>query len=222
MNQYDKIGKKYLNGQKTFFSKNRDESFEFIRNTITKLDFKNKKILDVGCGDGRYMERLEKLGARYVYGLDESRVMLEEAKHRGINSKKLFYSSIEKSELPSNSFDIIYARFSLQHLKNLDQMYKEVSRLLKKGGALIFAVPHPIRDLMLVKSQEYKSGQSFIIKLFKKKVSVVANMHPFDEYLSPTFFRLFKLAAFAESTKSEMYLKGFKVPEFLGIVASKL
>lgn len=219
--QYDRIGKRYLAGQKTFFKGRKDESFDFIKKAITSIDFKNKKILDVGCGDSRYMRELEKLGAKKVYGLEESKVMWNEAK-RMIDPNRLLFGSIERSKISSGSFDIIYSRFALQHLKMLDQMYREVSRLLTKGGVFIFAVPHPVRDIMLVKSREYKGGQSFGIKLFKNKVPIIANMHPVGEYLSPVFFKLFHLKALGESKKSDIQLKGFKVPEYLGVVASKI
>ena len=47
-----------------------------------------------------------------------------------------------KIKQKSNSVDIVISFFSLEHIYNLNTCIKEVSRILKKKGMLIFAIPN--------------------------------------------------------------------------------
>ena len=219
MNQYDKIGKKYLEGQKTHFSKVYDESTDFIIRAIRQTDFKNKRILDIGCGDGKHMRLLERLGARRVYGLEPSRVMLNEAIRLGSSPKHLIPGTLERNRLKSHSFDILYARFSIHHDKAIMPKYRAAAKLLKHGGMLIIAVPHPIRIAYLIKSGVYKNGEKLITHLFKSRVPIISHMHTFGEYLSKDFLNNFDLKEFIEEQNPSIQISKLKVPEFIGIVA---
>ena len=61
--------------------KNRDinEAKFFIENLITKLDLKDKKILDLACGKGRHARLFNELGFNVV-GIDLSLNSINEAK----------------------------------------------------------------------------------------------------------------------------------------------
>src|SRR5688572_6754251 len=85
------------------------------QNIYSRLDFtlqalfpfNNKKILDVGCGSGRYCIEMAKAGAKEVVGVDISPKMLEIAKQLavdyGVSSRCQF---LQKDVLDiQNSFD---------------------------------------------------------------------------------------------------------------------
>ncbi|MEX2014075.1 MAG: class I SAM-dependent methyltransferase [Parcubacteria group bacterium] len=219
MNQYDKIGKKYLEGQKIHFRKIHDGSTDFIVNAIKQTDFKNKKILDIGCGDGKHMRLLEKLGAKHVYGLEPSKVMLNEAIKLGSDPKHLIHTTLERNKLSPNSFEILYARFSIHHDKTIASKYRAASKLLKPGGILIITVPHPIRIASLIKSGVYKSGEKLTTYLFKSRLPIHSHMHTFEEYLSKDFLKDFDLKEFVEEKNPSIKIGKLKVPEFIGLVA---
>jgi len=42
---------------------------------------------------------------------------------------------------PDNHFDEVYAKNILEHVKNVIEVMREINRILKKGGKLIFRVP---------------------------------------------------------------------------------
>jgi len=52
------------------------------------VDFTDKTVLDVGCGRGDLMMRAWQSGARVVYGIDNSKIELNEAKLRSWNMVK--------------------------------------------------------------------------------------------------------------------------------------
>ncbi len=47
-----------------------------------------------------------------------------------------------KIKYKSNSVDLVISFFSLEHIYNLNSCIKEISRILKKNGKLVFAIPN--------------------------------------------------------------------------------
>ena len=95
---------------------------------------KNLKILDVGCGTGRYLAELD-VENRLV-GLDLSASMLEEAKTRCGNSSFIGGSS---TALPffDNAFDIVFSVRVIQHIQDQTRMIQELARVCRPGGTVI-------------------------------------------------------------------------------------
>lgn len=96
----------------------------------------NPKILDIGCGTGKNMEELQKFGD--VCGLDSSPEALKFCGKRGLRNLKK--GSAEKTNLKSNSFDIITLLDVLEHTDD-NLTLKEVKRILKPNGIIILTVP---------------------------------------------------------------------------------
>ena len=90
----------------------------FVEYMKNKSKDGNISILDVGCGNGRFLETLEASGLPYFYlGIDESSGMIEEAKklHPGNDFKVLDMNVI--SELSkSEKYDFIVFIASFHHL----------------------------------------------------------------------------------------------------------
>ena len=112
-------------------------------NNILNKNIKDKKILDFGCGIGSITEKVSLYSPSQIVGIDISEVSINKAKN---NAKKkglnIQYSvdNCEKSKLESNSFDLIYGSAILHHL-NLHSCLKEINRLLKKDGMMVFMEP---------------------------------------------------------------------------------
>ena len=124
-------------------------------------DVKKKKILDFGCGTGIYTKTLVEKGAK-VKGFDISEEMLSIAKK---NNSKLDLRRGSGYSIPfEEKFDIVLASLVVHYLKDWDQMLKEVSRVLKKGGYFVFSTGNPVAEARKT------------IKIGKKKVKV------FDDY----------------------------------------
>jgi malonyl-CoA O-methyltransferase len=91
------------------------------------------RILDVGCGKGRYARVLlqQNPDAR-ITGLDISEQMLRSAP-AGINK-----ISAIMTDLPfaSGSFDGIYATESLEHAVDIERAIEEMCRVIRPGGKL--------------------------------------------------------------------------------------
>lgn len=212
--QYDSIGAKYKKEQKDFYKNKADNARKFIKNS---LDFKNKRILDIGCGFGADIKIYEKMGANDVYGIDASKFMVSEAKNVAKNPEKIFLASIEKTPFPRNFFDIVIGRHSLHYLKKFDKAYKEIARILKKQGILVLIVSHPLRDISFKKNKNYYKQEIITHELYHGKIKARFPSHVLSDYFSNIFFNKFYLDKLEEGNADEKRV----TPLFLGFKAIK-
>ncbi len=97
----------------------------------------NLTILDIGCGTGIVIKRLEKYGK--VFGIDTSDESIGFCKKRGIKSA----IKADAANLPfnDNTFDLITVLDVLEHIKNEEIAISEIYRVLKNNGKVIVTVP---------------------------------------------------------------------------------
>lgn len=96
---------------------------------------KDEKILDMGCGTGRFLEFAN-------YGIDISPNMIEQSKRKFPN-KTLAVQSATSTDFESNYFDKIFSFHVLMHLdkSTTNDVLNEAHRILKKEGTLIIDIP---------------------------------------------------------------------------------
>lgn len=100
-----------------------------------------KKVLDLGCGTGALTLKLAKASFE-VTGVDISQNMLAQLARRakGLNVK-LVEASIFSLPFPDSSFDSVVSRWVLPHFSDWGSAVKEVARVLKPGGVIVFDFP---------------------------------------------------------------------------------
>ncbi len=106
--------------------------------------YRNKNILDAGCGIGIDMAS-HAMNSANVVGIDMSRKPLETAKRRieQLNLKaKLIQGDLEMLPCRRNSFDMCYSNGVLHHTPNPEAALSEVKRVLKNEGEVIFLLYH--------------------------------------------------------------------------------
>lgn len=107
-------------------------------------DFKNKRILDLGCGFGWHCQYAIENGAKSVVGVDISNKMMAVARVKTSKEIKYICGSIDGVKFPKDSFDVVISSLTFHYLESFDDIVKNVSIWLKKGGDFIFSVEHPI------------------------------------------------------------------------------
>lgn len=96
------------------------------------------KLLEIGCSQG-YLLNAVKHNIRFdAEGIDYAGVPVKYAHSTGL---KVFQSSLENMQYPSEIFDLIVALHVIEHVQDLKQTIHEIRRVLKKGGHLYIVVP---------------------------------------------------------------------------------
>lgn len=99
-------------------------------------EFKDKKVLEIGCGSGAASCLFAKNGAK-VTAIDITEKAVEiTKKNSGMQGLKMDVKKedAEKMTFPKESFDYVFSWGVLHHSKNTLKAFAEVSRVLKKNG----------------------------------------------------------------------------------------
>ncbi|MCX6711901.1 MAG: class I SAM-dependent methyltransferase [Candidatus Woesearchaeota archaeon] len=201
---YDEFGEEYMITQNKYYSKRLDNSRKALYSQID-TPIKNKRLLDVGCGFGKDLSYFQKKGA-IVYGIDISKKMIELAKRNNPNLTNISIQSFEKTNFEDCFFDIIVSRFTLHYATNLESVFKELHRILKSKGILIFLVSHPILTFLNKKNKNYHKREIIQTQLYDNKFTLKQPTHTFSEYFNEFVLKNFKILSFYEDTDN--------VPEF--------
>ncbi len=110
-------------------------------------DVSGLRILDCGCGEGRFCRILAEQGATYVLGLDLCVPMIEAARELQSQREEYRVANVENlSFLGSESFDLCVSYLNQCDLVDFTSNNREVFRILKPGGRFIVANLHPMRS----------------------------------------------------------------------------
>jgi SAM-dependent methyltransferase len=96
------------------------------------------RILDLGCGDGRYF-RLLWPDAEEVVGVELNPDVAELARQSDVY-RDVHLAPAHRVPEPDGSFDHVFANCSLEHMDYLDAVLGEVHRCLKRRGTLLCSV----------------------------------------------------------------------------------
>ena len=151
--------------------------------------FKNKKWLDFGCGDG-----LKTISIQKFINLDEKNIytadIYEWFKYKGDRNMPFNFISIKPNKplpIESNKFDIVSLIMVLHHIKNIDNLMRELNRIIKIGGA-VYTVEHDTftdGDKMLVDVEHAlyeKDHKIFIDDYYCKCYNFIERRIIFEKY----------------------------------------
>ena len=128
----------------------------------------NSRVLDLGCGDGRLLERLKANLGVTGYGLENGADEIQTCLARGINVVEKSLDR-ELDDFGDNSFDTVIMTFALQVMKHPDIILDE---MLRVGRECIVTFPN------------FGNLQSRFSLLLTGKMPVTKNL-PFEWYDTP-------------------------------------
>lgn len=107
-------------------------------------DFNNKKILDIGCGNGATLLYLKKYYNIIGAGVDISQQAVNDLKNNINDSNLSFFEGDHRnlSIFENNQFDIVLSFGVLEHFNEYGLALAEARRVLKQNGQLILIQPH--------------------------------------------------------------------------------
>ncbi len=113
---------------------------------FTLGDVKDKRILDIGCGEGAYLDIIAKWGGQ-IFGQDINSEYVNKAlknlKEKG-HSADIKVGTAAKILFNDNCFDAVFAADLFEHMSydEKNRAISEVYRVLKPGGLFVIKTPN--------------------------------------------------------------------------------
>ena len=107
---------------------------------------KGKKAIEIGCGNGYFSRALAKRGGK-VTAVDVSSKMIAvasaEEKKKPLGIIYLHRDAARLRGIKNGSFDLAVANMVFMDVVNIEAAIKEIGRVLKPRGKLVFSILHP-------------------------------------------------------------------------------
>lgn len=108
-------------------------------------DFRDKSVLDLGCGDGGFGVELLANGARSYTGVEPSSNMFAAAQaHLQPVGGIVHHTTMEAWDYPAQAFDLVVSRLALHYVSEIEAVFRQVYQTLKPDGRIVFSVEHPV------------------------------------------------------------------------------
>jgi ubiquinone/menaquinone biosynthesis C-methylase UbiE len=194
-------------------------------------NLRGKKVLEIGCGGAQCGISMAKQGA-IVTGIDQSEEQLKFAKNLAEKNKvkiKFVQGSFQDlKKLKSNTYDIAFSAFAFQYSPSLLKLFKQIYRILKKGGIFVYSLDHPFFKVINPKTLKaqtsyFKTGR--YVEKNKEGIDFVGYNHTVSELFDPLVEAGFIVEKIAEPDSRIKYkgdpwygLWGLYTPKLLKIV----
>ena len=102
---------------------------------------KNKKVLDIACGEG-YGSNLLARNATHVTGVDINNGVVKQAiKKYPKRNLEFLTGTVENIPAADKQFEVVVSFETLEHIADHNKMIAEIKRVLQPGGLLIISTP---------------------------------------------------------------------------------
>ncbi|MFH1749987.1 MAG: class I SAM-dependent methyltransferase [bacterium] len=141
MTIWDKIYKDYqVGGQAwaTIEGRILPQFLDFLKNN----KFTKKHVLEIGCGTGKYLVLLQKLGFK-TDGIDSSKTAVEITKKNLKDNSNIKLADMFQYNIPQNQYDLIFSIFSIHHgyKDQVKKTIEEIYKTLLPNGKIFITLP---------------------------------------------------------------------------------
>lgn len=152
-------------------NKTRDLEAISLRQTLQNINFTN--CLEIGCGTGKNTEWLSEK-ASHVKAIDLSNEMLSKAKAK-IQSNKVTFIQADINEswdfANADKFDLVTFSLVLEHIEDLDNIFKKVECIIQKKGHIYIGELHPFKQYSGSKARFETDEGLQIVSCFTHNIS---------------------------------------------------
>lgn len=139
----------------------------YLQELLSNFPNKSLSLLDIGCGNGFFLEEAREMGVSDVYGIEPGKPSVMTAQKW--LQKRIKIGFFNNRSYKKNTFDIVCCFHTLDHIVDVNTFLQNVYTVLKPGGKALFIVHNT--DGLSVKLFRKKSPIFDIehIYLFNKK-----------------------------------------------------
>lgn len=117
--------------------------FARLMRSLTSADIEipyvpNGQLLDIGCGNGRFLHGMQQLGWT-VKGVEFNAGAVKTCRKSELD---VHHGDLFSAELPDASFDAINLSHVIEHVPDPKALFIEMARILKPGGLLLLKTPN--------------------------------------------------------------------------------
>jgi len=135
-----------------YYSNNKNKfNFPFIEEIIDKfrsirarrlirLIGKQKTVLDIGCGNGNFLNYLQKFGDAEIFGTELEGQSAQRAQN--LSKLHLKIGKLEELDFQSDFFDFISLIHVFEHLETPNKTLSIIDKILKPTGYLLIVIPN--------------------------------------------------------------------------------
>lgn len=113
------------------------DSLAIYKSIVNQNINQKTKVLDIGCGHSDFMGQVFNK-TKHTYGIDSDKKAI--AKNAIIKNK--IVGSVNDMPFADNFFDLIISAWTLEHLDDPREAFKEIYRVLKPKGKIVFLTPN--------------------------------------------------------------------------------
>lgn len=195
-------------------------------------DVSGMYVLDAGCGPGVYSEWLVNHGATVV-ALDASPKMVELARKRLGTKVEIHRANLERplTFLNDAFFDLVISPLVPDYILNWDSYFRELARVLKEDGIVVFSVEHPFTKFVIGGTTNYFQTERIHEhwKGFGTPVDMPSYRRPLNAMIEPLLRSGFVIESIVEALPTEecrlknpeIYQKTSQSPTFLSFRVRK-
>src|ERR1700740_501540 len=151
-------------------NKTRDLEAKALREALSPISF--QACLEIGCGTGKNTEwLLQKAGA--VTAVDFSAEMLSKAGEK-IHSSKVNFIQADINHhwnFTRENFDLISFSLVLEHIENLDHIFKEAAKRLNPNGYVYIGELHPFKQYAGSKARFDTEAGLHVLECYNHNIS---------------------------------------------------
>lgn len=151
-------------------NKTRDLEGKSIRETLANIDFDS--CLEIGCGTGKNTVWLADK-VKKVTAIDFSDEMLAKAKSK-IDSPNVEFKQFDITKpwtFRQETYDLVSFSLVLEHINDLDHIFKEVSSALNPGGHAYVGELHPYKQYTGSKARFDTAEGLHVVECFNHHIS---------------------------------------------------
>ena len=208
-NKYKNLNPKWIDSSVIYH----DQISQYIKN--------DTKILDVGCGHSSLLADIY-AKTPFTYGVDPN----SDAVDRNTCINHIEKCFAEEMPFEGNYFDVVVCAWVLEHLENPQATFREIYRVLKPKGKLIFLTPNALNyNVWLIRLVPEKFHEFFTQRLYGRQENDtfskryrINSPHKIQNLLSALGFRQRELITNGDPS----YLSFNQITFILSVILEKL